>query len=173
MFFDPLILSEADFMAKFLSGIEILDSPSNTRDFEDAVIVEYDPRDSSIVVSADLLSNALFMQQLEGLFVTTYNDLSRAYCDPCTRQLLSVNFVLVGAINSFGNIPVNIELVGTCSNCEVVDLSIYDVPTSVVPLRDSTANETDLIFFLRSACKEENVGRDILQPTSAKVRFCW
>ena len=38
---------------------------------------------------------------------------------------------MFGQVNSLGNIPVEIQLEGSCSNCEGLDLGIYDLPTSI------------------------------------------
>ena len=71
------------------------------------------------------------MPQLEEAYVTTYNSLTRDYCDPFARTLESATIVTFGEVNSLGNIPVEIRLEGSCSQCEGLDIGVYDIPTSL------------------------------------------
>jgi len=84
-------------------------------------------------------------QELGDIYVTTYNEMSRDYCDPYSRQLQSAAIILVGENNTFGNIPVEMALVGTCSDCDGLDLSVYDEPEESQPI--VVANITNAIVI--------------------------
>lgn len=134
LFFDSSFVSRDDFIQyyeqlvdtglDFISEIATMDWP-NISTFEISVIVEFVPQD---IDAASLSSDGVLQQQLADIYVTTYNDLSRDYCDPYSRQLQSARIVTVGPNNTKGHIPLEMALIGTCSDCDDFGLSVYDEP---------------------------------------------
>lgn len=137
-FFTPDILNQDDFVLFYeriigpgLSSViefQAAECPSNITMFEDTAIVE--------VILDDMdcdfdLEDGLLMQHLEELYIETYNHLAREYCDPYSRQLVSAMITYVGENNTFGNIPLEFQLIGTCSDCLGENVSVFDRPTSM------------------------------------------
>lgn len=131
--------TEAEFKARFDTVLATLfegvtcpvDCPDKTSEWDDVVIIElvapncYD--DDQV---ASLLDDSALVADLQQAFINTYNDLQQGlYCDPIARKLESAEIVTVGERNSFGNIPVEIKVQGTCGDCDNIEVRIYDVPT--------------------------------------------
>lgn len=149
-FFGPDVASSDDFVAyysgvvdsglDYLTEIVTLDCPSNSTTFEDWIIMEFVPED---IYNDSLINNDILIQQLEEIYVETYNELALDYCDPHSRYL-------VGSSNVYGNIPVELHLVGTCANCNNIDVDVFDSPSDPAPVLAVVVIWRESCYYVKS-----------------------
>ena len=132
-------------LATVFKGVQCnVDCPVTNRSvWEDLILLELTVRRTSTNSSSCasnttastmiLEGDTALMADLESSYMEIYNELqSDSYCDPYGRQLTSVDIVSVGEMNALGNIPIEIKLVGTCVDCDGLDMRVYDHPRTQI-----------------------------------------